>query len=80
MALLDACEDAVRRWPGQDEVFAQVDEENVGAFYLFRKCGYQNLFADPTCTKVTLDSTLFREEAVTKWMMRKILEDDGGII
>lgn len=71
--LLQACEDAVKLWPGY-EIFAQVEEGNSSAFELFTKRGYQYLFADPTCTEVRLDNATFgREVSVTKRMMRKFL-------
>ncbi|KAL7544480.1 hypothetical protein ACHAWF_007863, partial [Thalassiosira exigua] len=79
VALVRACENAVRLWSGQDEVFAQVEEDNVGAMGMFRSCKYHKLFADPTCSKVELDDALFaREITTTKWMMRKILEEDNS--
>lgn len=74
-ALVDACEDAVRHWPGEGEVFTQVDEDNIRAYELFRKCGYKQIFADPTCTEVTLDGAFVKEITVTKRMMRKILSE-----
>ena len=74
IALVQACEKAVQLWPGYDEIFAQVEDGNAKASHLFRKCGYQSLFADPTCTEVVLNSALFGKEVmVTKWMMRKML-------
>ena len=81
LALVHACENAVRPWPGNDEVFAQVEDDNAHALRLFRKCGYQPLFADPTCTKMILDDTLLAKEInVTKLMMRKILDDGNEFI
>ncbi len=72
-ALVWSCEGAVQRW-GKDEVFTQVDDDNIDAYNLFRKCGYECLFSDPTCTRVVLDGVLFAKEvAVTKRMMSKIL-------
>ncbi|KAL9178707.1 hypothetical protein ACHAXT_003838 [Thalassiosira profunda] len=76
MALVKACGETVRQWLGHDEIFAQVEENNTPALRLFERCGYSVLFADPTCTKVTLDGALFSEETVTKVLMRKLL--DGG--
>lgn len=78
IALLQACENAVvqnsRGGGGDEEVFTQVDIDNTKAVNLFRKCGYQDHFADPTCTKVVLDKSLFAfETSVTKLMMRKML-------
>mmetsp|Transcript_26745 Transcript_26745/g.49189 ORF Transcript_26745/g.49189 Transcript_26745/m.49189 type:complete len:176 (+) Transcript_26745:367-894(+) len=74
IALAHACEEAVRLWPGHSEIFAQVEDENTRAYHLFRKCGYQFLFADPTCTEVVLENALFAKEVkVTKRMMRKFL-------
>lgn len=77
IALLHACETAVHRlWGiGQDQIFAQVLEDNHRAYGLFvNKCGYQFLFEDPTCTEVVLDDTLFAKEVVvTKRMLRKFL-------
>ncbi|KAL3772917.1 hypothetical protein ACHAW5_005901 [Stephanodiscus triporus] len=79
-ALVRACEGAVRRWDGQDEIFSQVDCDNVDAYNLFRKCGYACLFADSTCTKVVLDDVLFAKEVpVTKQMMRKMLNDEVSL-
>ncbi|KAL7539588.1 hypothetical protein ACHAXR_010201, partial [Thalassiosira sp. AJA248-18] len=76
IALVRACEEAVHPWLGNGEIFAQVDDDNTRAYDLFRKCGYQYLFSDPTCTKMILDGTLFAKETiVTKRMMRKILEN-----
>lgn len=81
IALVHACEKAVRPWLGHDEVFAQVEDNNAQALRLFRKCGYQPLFADPTCTKVILDDTLLAKEInVTKLMMRKILDDGNEFV
>ena len=77
IALVHACEKAVQEWPGRlyDEIFTQVNEENINAYRLFRKCGYQVLFSDPTCTDVVLDDALFvREKVATKYMMRKVLD------
>lgn len=77
IALVSACEEAVRSWPGVDgaEIFTQVDEDNNRAYNLFRKMGYQCLFADPTCTKVILSDALFvKDITITKLMMRKILD------
>ena len=77
---MQACEKAVTRWPGCDEIFAQVELDNARAYNLFRKCGYQGLFADPTCSKVSLDNALLvKEVKVTKWMMRKFL-DTGDVL
>mmetsp|Transcript_28776 Transcript_28776/g.59902 ORF Transcript_28776/g.59902 Transcript_28776/m.59902 type:complete len:172 (+) Transcript_28776:132-647(+) len=76
MALLHACEEAVHQlWVGQDQIFAQVLEDNHRAYGLFvDRCGYQFLFEDPTCTEVVLDDTLFAKEVVvTKRMLRKFL-------
>lgn len=73
-ALLLACETSVRSWPGRDEIFAQVGGDDDRAYRLFRKRGYQFLFADPTCTDVVLEDALFAKEVtVTKRMMRKFL-------
>lgn len=73
-ALLNACEEAVRSWPCQYELFAQVDDDNTLAYNFFEKSGYQFLFADPTCTRVLLDNVL-SSEPVTKRMLRKLLDD-----
>lgn len=75
-ALVRECERTVERHWCQDEIFTQVDEDNIDAYNLFRKRGYACLFADTTCTKVVLEGALFAKEvAVTKRMMRKILND-----
>ncbi|KAL7428689.1 hypothetical protein ACHAXH_002000 [Discostella pseudostelligera] len=78
IALIQACENAVvqlsRGGGGYEEVFTQVDIDNTKAINLFRKCGYQDHFADPTCTKVVLDSLFANETTVTKLMMRKMLD------
>ncbi|KAL3808000.1 hypothetical protein ACHAXA_011162 [Cyclostephanos tholiformis] len=75
-ALVRECERTVRRCWGQDEIFAQVDEDNIDAYNLFRKCGFACLFTDRTCTKVLLNDVLLTKQvAVTKRMMRKILKD-----
>jgi len=76
IALLHACEKAVQLWPGQGEIFAQVGDDNSPAYNLFRRCGYQFLFADPTCMEMVLNDALFAKEVVmTKWTMRKFLLD-----
>ena len=77
-ALVTACERAVQQhWLGQYDMFAQVDDDNIRAYSLFRKCGYQFLFADPTCAKMVLDDALSAKEiTITKQIMRKTLE--GG--
>ena len=78
IALIQACENAVvqlsRGGGGYEEVFTQVDIDNTKAINLFRKCGYQDHFADPTCTKVVPDSLFANETTVTKLMMRKMLD------
>ena len=79
MALVRACEETVRQWLGHDEIFAQVEESNTAALRLFERCGYSILFADPTCTKVTLDGALLGEETVSKVLMRKLLDDGNGM-
>lgn len=81
VALVRACEGAVRLWAGgRDEIFSQVDEDNVDAYNLFRKCGYTCLYADRTCTRVVLDDVLFAKEVpVTKQMMRKMLNDQVSL-
>ena len=80
LALLQACEKAVELWPGCHEIFAQVELDNARAYNLFCKCGYQSLFADPTCSKVSLDNAFFvKEVKVTKWMMRKFLDNGDGL-
>mmetsp|Transcript_20661 Transcript_20661/g.35504 ORF Transcript_20661/g.35504 Transcript_20661/m.35504 type:complete len:306 (-) Transcript_20661:170-1087(-) len=75
VALVRACEKAVEAWPGHNEIFAQVEDNNYCAFDLFtKKCGYQLLFADPTCTEVMLEDAFFAKEiTVTKRMLRKFL-------
>lgn len=81
VALVHACEKDVQLWPGNDEIFAQVDDANINAYQLFRKCGYQFLFADPTCIEVVLDGALFAKETmVTKRMMRKFLDHGNGFL
>ncbi len=78
-ALVRECECAVRRHWGQGEIFSQVDEDNIDAYNLFRKRGYSCLFVDRTCTKVVLEDVLLAKEvAVTKRMMRKILNDHNS--
>jgi len=73
-ALVHACEQAVKLWQGHDEIFVQIGDDNIQSYRLFLKCGYQFLFADPTCHKVTLDDIFFaREVTVTKSMLRKFL-------
>eukprot|EP00804_Cyclotella_cryptica_P028125 CCRYP_010999-RA/>CCRYP_010999-RA protein AED:0.04 eAED:0.04 QI:521/1/1/1/1/1/2/73/165 len=76
--LVNACERAVQGWiPKHDAIFAQVEEDNMSAFKLFRQAGYSALFTDPTSTKVTLDGTLFvREMTVSKVTLRKFLDND----
>ena len=77
---MKACEETVRQWLGHDEIFAQVEESKTAARRLFERCGYSVLFADPTCTKVTLVGAPFGEETVTKVLMRKILDDGNGML
>jgi len=75
IALLQACEQAVQLWPGHDEIFSQVGEDGSPAYQLFLKCGYQFLFADPTCKDMTLDDAIFAKEiVVTKLMLKKFLQ------
>jgi len=73
-ALVHACEQAVKVWPGHHEIFSQVGDHNIQAYSLFLKRGYQFLFADPTCSEVTLDDAFFAKEVVVKKsVLRKFL-------
>ena len=83
IALVKACEEVVQQqWSssGHDEIFTQVEIDNTQAYQLFCKCGYHQLFEDPTCRKVEIDndSAMFVKEAiVTKRLMRKMLVDNS---
>lgn len=77
--LVIACENVVQtRWiPRHDEILAQVEEENTSALNFFAQHGYESLFIDPTCKKVSLDGTLLaKETTVSKVMVRKFLDGD----
>ena len=79
--LVAACESAVQTWiPRHDEVYSQVEEENTSALKLFKQCGYTSLFVDPTCTKTSLDGTLFaKSTTVSKVMLRKFLVNEADL-
>ena len=74
IALIQACENAVVQFSrgGCDEVFTQVESGNSKAYNLFRKCGYQDHFTDPTCTIVALDISPFASKEIASTPMLRI--------
>lgn len=81
LELVAACESAVQTWiPRHDEVYTQVEGDNAAALNLFKQCSYTSLFIDPTCTKTSLDGTLFvKSTTVSKIMLRKFLVNEADL-
>ena len=74
-ALLEAVEQNVQTWiPFHDEIYAQVEEDNLKAKEFFTGKNFEVVYADNDCKKDDLEGLTFRQTTITKFMLRKALD------
>ena len=73
--LLDAGEDAVRKWDaGHTEIVLQVEEDNTSAIQFYKRRGWEFVFADPTGRRYDTSGFFLKESRITKYAMIKRLD------
>eukprot|EP00986_Skeletonema_menzelii_P019737 scaffold29029_cov166-Skeletonema_menzelii.AAC.4 len=74
-ALLEAVQQNVQTWiPYHDDIYAQVEEDNLKAKEFFVGNNFEVVFADNDCKKDDLEGLTFRQTTITKFMLRKALD------
>ena len=74
-ALLEAVQQNVQTWiPFHDDIYAQVEEDNLKAKEFFVGNNFEGVFADNDCKKDDLEGLTFRQTTITKFMLRKTLD------
>lgn len=74
-ALLEAVEQNVQTWiPFHDDIYAQVEEDNLKAKEFFTGNNFEVVYADDDCKKDDLEGLTFRQTTITKFMLRKVLD------
>ncbi len=74
-ALLEAVEENVQTWiPFHDDIFAQVEADNLNAKEFFIGNNFEIVFIDRDCKKDDIEGLGFSQSTITKLMLRKVLD------